>query len=152
MCYASNELLNKTSPRICIYNKTDFSLIYYFTSWFHSYNHTNMFCKFISSKFQNINWLCHGVCINGLIHNLLTALQSGLIQGNSTTYYLIHIYLSFCEAVDNDKEVRTVFVTPLKLSTVGHRGLLHKLSGIQRWDNSVHVFSSYLLERKQRAL
>ena len=42
-------------------------------------------------------------------HQLLTPLQSGFVQGDSTTYQLLHTYHTFCEAVDNGKEVRAVF-------------------------------------------
>ena len=36
-------------------------------------------------------------------------LQSGFIKGDSTTYLLLHLYDSFCEAVDSGKEVRAIF-------------------------------------------
>ena len=42
-------------------------------------------------------------------HQLLTPFQSGFVQGDSTTYQLLHTYHTFCEAVDSGKEVRAVF-------------------------------------------
>ena len=42
-------------------------------------------------------------------HRILTPLQSGFIQGDSTTYQLLHTYHNFCEAIDNGKEIRVVF-------------------------------------------
>ena len=38
-------------------------------------------------------------------NNLLTPFQSGFIQGDSTTFQLLHTYHSFLEAVDSGKEV-----------------------------------------------
>ena len=42
-------------------------------------------------------------------HQILTPLQSELVQGDSTTYQLLHTCHTFCEAVDSGKEVRAVF-------------------------------------------
>ena len=43
------------------------------------------------------------------VNRILTPLQSGFVQGDSTTYQLLHTYHTFCEAVDRGKEVRAVF-------------------------------------------
>ena len=54
-------------------------------------------------------------CIRKHLHNfisennLLTLFQSGFIQGESTTFPLLHTYHCFLEAVDSGKEVRIVF-------------------------------------------
>ena len=59
---------------------------------------------------------------------MFTPFRSGFIQGGSTTYQLIKVYASFCEAVDNGKEVRVVFLDFTKaFDRVLHRGLLHNL-------------------------
>ena len=59
-------------------------------------------------------------------NNLLTPFQSGFIQGDSTTFQLLHTYHSFLEAVDSGKEVRVVFCDISKaFDKVWHRGLLH---------------------------
>ena len=60
-------------------------------------------------------------------YRLITPLQSGFIQGNSTTYQ----YNTFCEAVDSGKEIRVVFCDVSKaFDRVWHRSLLHKLRAI----------------------
>ena len=41
-----------------------------------------------------------------VFNNIITPFQSGFIHGDSTTYQLIDMYNSFCEAVDSGKEVR----------------------------------------------
>ena len=42
------------------------------------------------------------------VNRILTSLQSGFFQGDSTTNQLISTYHTFFEAVDRDKEVRAV--------------------------------------------
>ena len=42
-------------------------------------------------------------------NQLLTPLQSGFREGDSTTNQLLHTYHTICEAVDKDKEIRAVF-------------------------------------------
>ena len=62
-------------------------------------------------------------------NNLLTPFQSGFIPGDSTTSQLLHIYHTFCEAVDNGKEVRVEFCDISKaFDRVWHKGLLYKLA------------------------
>ena len=64
-------------------------------------------------------------------HQVFTPFQSGFVQGDSTTYQLIKLYGSFCEAVDNWKEIRAVFLDISKdFDRVWRRGLLHKLHSI----------------------
>ena len=66
---------------------------------------------------------------------------------------MIHTYHTFCEAVDNGKEIRTVFCDISKaFDRVWHRGLLYKLSGIGCSDKILSWFSSYLSGRKQRVV
>ena len=53
----------------------------------------------------------HKYVYNYCIENkVFTPFQSGFIQGDSTTYQLINLYDTFCEAVDAGKEVRVVFL------------------------------------------
>ncbi|MCG8078441.1 MAG: reverse transcriptase family protein, partial [Candidatus Thiodiazotropha taylori] len=86
-------------------------------------------------------------------HQLLTPLQSGFVQGDSTTYQLLHTYHTFCEAVDNGKEVRAVFCDISKaFDRVWHKGLLHKISGIGCSEHILKWFSSYLDGRHQRVV
>ena len=42
-------------------------------------------------------------------HKILTALQSGIVEGDSTINQLVDIYNSFCKALDDGKEVRAIF-------------------------------------------
>ena len=86
-------------------------------------------------------------------HQILTPLQSGFVQGDSTTFQLIHTYHQFCQAVDSGKEVRPVFCDISKaFDRVWHRGQLHKLAGIGCSESIVQWISSYLSNRKQRVV
>ena len=86
-------------------------------------------------------------------HQLLTPLQSGLVQGDSTTYQLLHTYHTFCEAVDKGKEVCAVFYDISKaFDRVWHNDLLHKMSGIGCSDNVLKWLASYRSGRRQRVV
>ncbi|MCG8077783.1 MAG: reverse transcriptase family protein, partial [Candidatus Thiodiazotropha taylori] len=88
-----------------------------------------------------------------ITHQILTPLQSGFVQGDSTTYQLLHTYHKICEAVDGGKEVRAVFCDISKaFDRVWHKGLLHKLQGIGCSGNTLRWFSSYLSNRKHRVV
>ena len=86
-------------------------------------------------------------------HRILTPLQSGFIQGDSTTYQLLHTYHNFCEAIDNGKEIRVVFCDISKaFDRVWHRGLLHKLRAVGCSDKVTEWVASYLSDRRQRVV
>ena len=75
-------------------------------------------------------------------NQLLTPLQSGFREGDSTANQLLHTY-KICEAVDKGKEIRAVFCDISKaFDSVSHKGLLYKLrcmgcsSGIVKWFES----------------
>ena len=86
-------------------------------------------------------------------HQLLTPSQSGFIPKDSTTNQLIHLYHTFCEAVDDGKEVRVVFCDISKaFDRVWHRGLLHKLENIGCTGQLLEWFRNYLSDRKQRVV
>ena len=60
----------------------------------------------------------HKYLYNYIIENaIFTPFQSGFVRGDSTTNQLLHTYHTFCNAVDSGKEVRSVFVTLVRLST-----------------------------------
>ena len=40
----------------------------------------------------------------------IRCLQSGFVPGNSTVNQLVDIYNTFCKALDEEKEVRAVFL------------------------------------------
>ena len=86
-------------------------------------------------------------------HRILTPLQCGFIQGDSTTYQLLHAYNNFCEIIDNGKEIRVVFCDISKaFNRVWHRGLLHKLRAIGCSAEVMEWFASYLSKRRQRVV
>ena len=63
------------------------------------------------------------------------------------------MYHTFCEAVDDGKEVRVVFCDINKVfDRVWHKGLLHKLENIDCTGKLLEWFKSYLCERKQRVV
>ena len=86
-------------------------------------------------------------------HDLLSALQSGFIPGDSTVNQLIDIYNTFCKSLDEGKEVRAVFCDISKaFDRVWHKGLIFKLESIGVSDSLLRWFSDYLVERKQRVV
>ena len=73
-------------------------------------------------------------------HQLLTPLQSGFVQGDSTTYQLLHTYHTFCEAVDNGKEVRAVFCDVSKaFDMIYINFLVYTLNSNSRWNFDVQL-------------
>ncbi|MCG8113231.1 MAG: reverse transcriptase domain-containing protein, partial [Candidatus Thiodiazotropha taylori] len=61
-------------------------------------------------------------------HQIITAMQSGFIPGDSTVNQLVVIYNTFCKALDEGKEVRAIFCDISKaFDRVWHKGLLFKL-------------------------
>ena len=88
-----------------------------------------------------------------LEHRLLTPFQSGFTKNDFTTNQLIYLYHTFCEAIDNGREVRVVFCDISKaFDRVWHRGLLHKLSSVGFKGKVLGWLSSYLSERRQRVV
>ena len=86
-------------------------------------------------------------------NNVFTPHQSGFIKGDSTTYQLLHLYNSFCEAVDSGKEVRVIFFDISKaFDRVWHKGLIHKLQGIGLSGEILDWFHDYLTSRQQRVV
>ena len=112
--------------------------------------------KSLPSNYRPISLLCQAEkvmerCIHKYLYSyvisnqILTPLQSGFVPGDSTTCQLLHTYHMFCEAVDNGKEVRTVFCDISKaFDWVWQKGLLHKLRGIGCSEKVLAWFSSYL--------
>ena len=84
---------------------------------------------------------------------LLTPLQSGFREGDSTTNQLLHIYHKICEAVDKGKEIRAVFCNISKaFDRVWLKGLLYKLRCVGCSNRVVKWFESYLSQRRQRVV
>ena len=85
-----------------------------------------------------------------LQHNVITSLQSGFVPKDSTVNQLTSVYHSFCQALDEGKEIRAVFCDISKaFDRVWHRGLLFKLqkSGIS--GRLLTWFENYLSDRTQ---
>ena len=60
-------------------------------------------------------------------NNVLSSLQSGFIQGDSTVNQLTFLYNAFCQALDMGKEVRLDFCDIRRaFDRVWHAGLIHK--------------------------
>ena len=86
-------------------------------------------------------------------HDILTAMQSGFIPGDSTVNQLTDIYNTFCKSLDEGKEVRAVFCDISKaFDRVWHEGLLFKLKSIGFSDSLLLWFRDYLAGRKQRVV
>ena len=76
--------------------------------------------------------------------------QSGFMKGDSTTYQLLDLYNTFCEAVDSGKEVRVIFCHISKaFDRVWHAGLIHKLKCIGISGKLIDWFLDYLSNRRQ---
>ncbi|MEW8543133.1 MAG: reverse transcriptase family protein, partial [Candidatus Thiodiazotropha sp.] len=88
-----------------------------------------------------------------ITNNIFTPYQSGFIKGDSTTYQLLDLYNSFCEAVDSGKEVRVIFCDISKaFDRVWHAGLIHKLKCIGITGKLIDWFLDYLSNRRQRVV
>ena len=86
-------------------------------------------------------------------HEILSALQSGFIPGDSTVYQLDDIYNTFCKSLDEGKEVRAVFCDISKaFDRVWNSGILFKLESIGVSDSLLFCFKSYLGDCKQRVV
>ena len=84
-------------------------------------------------------------------NQLLTPLQSGFREGDSTTNQLLHTYHTICEAGDKGKEIRAVFCDISKaFDRFWHKGLLYKLRCMACSNCIVNWFASYLSKRRQR--
>jgi hypothetical protein len=88
-----------------------------------------------------------------LDNNLLTPLQSGFRQNDSTVYQLTEVYNTFASALDDGKEIRTVFCDISKaFDKVWHRGLIFKLNQLGITGKLLEWLKDYLSDRKQRVV
>ena len=72
---------------------------------------------------------------------------------DSTVNQLAFLYHTFCQAIDNKKEMRIVFCDVSKaFDKVWHEGLLYKLNSIGICGHLLRRFRDYLSERQQRVL
>ena len=78
---------------------------------------------------------------------VLTDFPSGFLPGRSTQ--LIEVYHMFCSSIDNEKEVRVIFLDIAKgFDRVWHKGILHKLQKAGIDGNLLLWFESYLSDRR----
>ena len=88
-----------------------------------------------------------------VVNDLISKHQSGYRPGESTTNQLLSIVHTIHLALDEQKEVRSIFLDMSKaFDKVWHDGLLFKLqrNGIE--GQLLQLFKSYLSNRNQRVL
>ena len=79
-------------------------------------------------------------------HEILSALQSGFIPGDSTVNQIVDIYNTFCKSLVEGKEVRAVFCDISKaFDREWRRGLLFKLESIGVSDSLLPYYSSRVI-------
>ena len=82
-------------------------------------------------------------------NHVKTALLSGFVPGDSTVNQLTDLYNTFCQALDEGKEVRAIFCDINKaFDRVWHKGLLYKLSSVGISGSLLQWFTDYLNNRK----
>ena len=94
-------------------------------------------------------------------------LKSGFVQGDSTVNQLVSIYDTFCKALDENKEVRSVFFffvfffvllllffldISKAFGKVWYRGLIYKLKQAGIEGPLLEWLSHYLKDRKQHVV
>ena len=83
-------------------------------------------------------------------NDLLYRYQSGFLPGHSTTFQLIDIYHSICNAFDNNQFSCMVFCDISKaFDRVWHQGLIFKLKQYGISNDLLAFLSNYLSNRKQ---
>ena len=83
-------------------------------------------------------------------HSVITPFQSGFRAGDSTVNQLLYICNEISNALDNNKELRIVFLDISKaFDRVWHKGLLFKLKPVGIAGKLLDWLSNYLLDRYQ---
>ncbi len=86
-------------------------------------------------------------------NHLLSVFQSGFLPGKSTVTQLIEVHHKLCQAVDQNKEIRVIFLDISKaFDRVWHKGLLHKLHQCGISGPLLELFDNYLSDRYQRVV
>ena len=105
----------------------------------------------VSKVFEKLVFKLSYNCI--LDNSTITLLQSGFVPNDSTVNQLTLLYHTFCNALDNGKELRIVFCDISKaFDRVWHNGLVAKLKFIGIQNNFLLWFNSYLIDHKQRVV
>ena len=83
-------------------------------------------------------------------NNAISSLQSGFVPNDSTVNQLSYIYHTFCQAIDDGKEISAVFCDISKaFDRVWHKGLLHKLIRNGITGSLYNWLADYLKDRQQ---
>ena len=108
----------------------------------------------LSSVGKTMEKLIHKHVHNYLLqNNIITCFQSGFTAGDSSVNQLVELYNTFCQALDEGKEVRAVFCDISKaFDRVWHRGLIAKLKHYGICGPLLNWFISYLTNRFQRVV
>ena len=86
-------------------------------------------------------------------HFIINNFQSGFQAGRSTITQLLELHHHFCSAIDNQKEVRVIFLDIRKaFDKVWHRGIIHKLFLCGIRGKLLNWFKDYLHGRKERVI
>ena len=86
-------------------------------------------------------------------NDLICSHQSGFIPGYSTTFQLVDIYHSICNAFDNNQFSCMVFCDISKVfDRVWHKGLIYKLKQYDTSEKLLSFLANYLSNRKQSVL
>ena len=86
-------------------------------------------------------------------NHLITPHQSGFMPGDSTVNQLAYLYHTFCQALDNKKNVRIVFCDISKaFDRCWHDGILYKLKSLGIGQKSLSWFQNYLSNRLQKVV
>ena len=103
---------------------------------------------------KSLEKIIHKYLLNFLVStNSITSLQSGFVPNDSTVNQLTSLYHTFCQALDEGKEVRVVFCDISKaFDRVWHKGLLHKLESKGVSGPLLQWLSNYLSNRSQRVV
>ena len=106
----------------------------------------------LSSVGKTMEKLIHKHVHNYLLqNNIITCFQSGFTAGDSSVNQLVELYNTFCQALNEGKEVRAVFCDISKaFDRVLHRGLIAKLKHYSICGPLLNWFISYLTNRFQR--
>ena len=108
----------------------------------------------LSSVGKTMEKVVHKHVHNYLLENsIITSFQSGFTAGDSSVNQLLELYNTFCHALGEGKEVRSVFCDISKaFDRVWHRGLIAKLKHYGICGPLLNWFQSYLTNRFQRVV
>ena len=108
----------------------------------------------LSSIGKVLENLVHKRTFNFFCDNqVITALQSGFVPGDSKVNQIFDIYNTFCKALDEGKDVRAMFCDISKaFDRVWHKGILFKLESVGIGGSLLNRFTDYLDNRVQRVV